>query len=86
LAVKLYAHFIHCLKEKCGEGRDGKCNAGVFTHERTGPVRVSVPYPEDGKCLFPGYFPYSEEMEGNGAYETTEEVDEADKFAPDIPF
>jgi hypothetical protein len=77
---KLYVHFIKCTKE-CGEIEKGKCGGGVYTHEKCRPVRVSLPLPKDGKCLFPNFFPYCEGIEAEGL-EKIEEYSVID----DVPF
>ncbi|MDR0476167.1 MAG: hypothetical protein LBH43_21180 [Treponema sp.] len=80
--VKLYAHWVNCVKNKCGEYKDGKCGGGVFVHDRCDPVRVFVPLPKDYKCLFPNYFPCSGIDISNGGFEKTE----AEETIEDIPF
>ncbi|MDR0476136.1 MAG: hypothetical protein LBH43_21020 [Treponema sp.] len=81
--LQLYAHFVKCTK-KCGEIENGKCGAGRFEHERCKPVKVLVPLPEDGKCLFPNFFPYFglEGLETEGLEEN--EMDNG--IIDDIPF
>jgi len=62
--VKLYAHWVNCIREECPESKDKKCTRGLFTQEKCDPV----PFPEDGKCLFPIYIPLCC-VENNGAFE-----------------
>lgn len=77
--TRLYAHWVNCIKEKCYESSGGKCNRAKFIQGRCEPA----PYPEDGKCLFPNYFPYSKEDEENKAFE---QVKETDGIPDDTPF
>jgi hypothetical protein len=87
MGIKLYAHFVNCLRDKCGEGKTGKCGAGVFTHKGCEPVRVFVPFPKDGKCLFPCYIPYDpESSDFTENLESYEQINESVGEIDDVPF
>ena len=71
--VKLYAHWINCIKQKCGEGYGGKCH--VKNEESD--------YPLNGKCVKDFYHPIDNiDLSEIKAFETIKQASEA----PDIPF
>ena len=82
--TKLYAHWINCIKDDCPESKDGQCVRGKYERLRCEGSRGVVPFPEDGKCLFPDYVPYTKEIEALGAYET--DSPDQPSEASDIPF
>ena len=71
--VQLYARWINCIKEKCGEGYGGKCHVNGGESD----------YPLDGKCVNDFYHPIDKiDLADIEAFETIKQASEV----ADIPF
>jgi hypothetical protein len=85
--VKLYAHWVNCIGEKCPEceAKLKKCRQAFehITHKHIITTEL-VPLPKDGKCLSPFYLPYSDVDENSVGFERLTEEEE--KETNDVPF
>ena len=71
--VQLYARWINCIKEKCGESYGGKCHVKY----------EEADYPLDGKCVKCFYHPIDKiDLADIEAFETIKQASEV----ADIPF
>jgi hypothetical protein len=84
--VKLYAHWVNCIGEKCPEAKDKKCKQ-VF--ERINPETLEhlhvidfVDLPKNGKCHDPCYVPYPQVDENSDGFERLTD----EKEINDVPF
>jgi len=64
MGTRLYGYWVNCIKDKCPESKDGKCNRAWR--------ELPVAFPLDGKCRYPEYIEYDKELEALGVYETKE--------------